>query len=448
LETAVLDSSSALQNDLQSYWLPFTPNRDFKLNPRILTRAEGMFYWDDHGRKVLDAISGLWCVNAGHARKPIVEAIRAQAGALDYAPCFHFAHPKVLQLAARLTHLAPNGLDHVFFCNSGSEAIDTAMKIARGFFAAKGEEGRVRFVSRERSYHGVNFGGTSLGGLPNNKKGFGPLVPGTEYRIPLPYDPARDRFTKGEIAGGESYADALEKICAEVGGNTIAGLVVEPMTGSGGVFGSPKNYLSRLRSVCDRHGILLIFDEVITGFGRLGYGFAAERYGVVPDMITFAKGLTNGCVPMGGVLLKRALYEAFEPKNDYAIDFFHGYTYTGHPLAAAAGLATLDLYRDEGLFERGRALEPKFRDAVHALKGAPHVIDIRCVGLAAAIEMEPIAGAIGKRGYEALSRAFFEEDLVVRISGDTIVLIPALIASDSDIARMAEGVRQVLGKLK
>jgi beta-alanine--pyruvate transaminase len=396
---------------------------------------------------VLDAISGLWCVNAGHARKPIVEAIRAQAGQLDYAPSFHFAHPKVLQLASRLTAMAPKGLDHVFFCNSGSEAADTAMKIARGYFAAKGKSDRFRFVSRARSYHGVNFGGMSLGGLPNNQKGFGPLVPGTEHRLPIPYDPAKDRFTQGELPGGENYADALETICAEVGADTIAAVIVEPMTGSGGVFGSPKNYLSRLRQICDRYGILLIFDEVITGFGRMGYGFAAERYGVVPDMITFAKGVTNGCVPMGGVLVKAALYEAFEPKPDYAIDLFHGYTYTGHPLAAAAGLATLDLYRDEGLYERARTLEPKFHTAVHGLKGAPHVIDIRCAGLAAAIELQSIDGAAGKRGYAALQSAFFDEDMVVRISTDTVVLIPSLIASDAEIGRMTEGVRKVLGRL-
>jgi beta-alanine--pyruvate transaminase len=287
----------------------------------------------------------------------------------------------------------------------------------------------------------------SLGGLPNNVKGFGPLLPGTEHRLPLPYDPARDRYTKGEMEGGADYADALEKICAEVGGDTIAGVIVEPMTGSGGVYASPKAYLPRLREICDRHGILLIFDEVITGFGRLGYAFAAERYGVTPDMITFAKGVTNGAVPMGGVLVKKHIYEAFTPDADYAIDIFHGYTYTGHPLAAAAGIATLDVYRDEGLFERGVKLEPKFRDAVFTLKGAPHVVDIRSVGLAAAIEMEPIANAIGKRGYQALEMAFFEENLVVRISGDTIVLIPALIATEAEIGRMVEGVRSVLNRL-
>ena len=443
----MLESSSASPNDLQSYWLPFTPNRSFKERPRLLVRGEGMYYWDKDGRKILDGISGLWCVNAGHARKPIVAAIAAQAAELDYAPSFHFAHPKVLALAARLAALAPKGLENVFFCNSGSEAVDTTMKIARGYFAARSASGRFRFVSRARSYHGVNFGGMSLGGLPNNQKGFGPLLPGTDHRLPLPYDPARDRFTKGDPAGGAEYADALETICAEVGGETIAAVIVEPMTGSGGVFASPKAYLMRLREICDRHGILLIFDEVITGFGRLGYSFAAERYGVIPDMITFAKGVTNGAVPMGGVLVKKEIYEAFQPDADYAIDIFHGYTYTGHPLAAAAGIATLDLYRDEGLFERGRALEPKFHDAVHTLKGAPHVLDIRSVGLCAAVEMEGIPDAVGKRGYQALQLAFFDQSLVVRISGDTIVLIPALIAGESEIGRMVEGVRAVLNLL-
>ena len=443
----MLESASVLPNDLEAYWLPFTPNRDFKRRPRVLARAEGMYYWDTEGRKILDGISGLWCVNAGHARRPIVDAIRAQAAQLDYAPSFHFAHPKVLTLASRLSALAPKDLDHVFFCNSGSEAADSAMKIARGYFSAIGQPGRYQFVSRARSYHGVNFGGMSLGGLPNNQKGFGPLVPGTEHRLSIPYDPKRDRFSRGDFEGGENYADELESICAQVGGESIAAVIVEPMTGSGGVYASPRNYLSRLRQICDRHGILLIFDEVITGFGRLGYGFAAERYGVAPDMITFAKGVTNGAVPMGGVLVKRGIYEAFEPESDHAIDLFHGYTYTGHPLAAAAGLATLDLYREEGLFERARALEPKFREAVLSLKDAPRVIDIRSVGLAAAIELEGIPGAPGKRGYEALTRSFFDEDMVVRISTDTVVLIPSLIASEAEIARLVEGVRSVISKL-
>ncbi len=447
-ENDVPANPSAIPNDLESCWLPFTPNRSFKKRPRLLRAAEGMYYRDAEGRKVLDAISGLWCVNAGHGRKPIVQAIQQQAAEMDYAPSFHFAHPKVITLAARLAALAPRGLDHVFFCNSGSEACDSAMKIARGHFAARGESGRYRFVSRERSYHGVNYGGTSLGGLPNNQKGFGPFVPGTEYRLPLPYDPKKDRFTPGEPGDGANYAEALERICGEAGGETIAAVIVEPMTGSGGVFASPQGYLPRLREICDRHGILLIFDEVITGFGRLGYAFAAERYGVTPDMITFAKGVTNGAVPMGGVLVRSDICQSFEARADYGIDLFHGYTYTGHPLAAAAGLATLDLYRDEGLFERGRAIEPVFRDAVFSLRNAPHVQDIRSVGLAAAIELEPLAGAPGKRGYEALLKAFFEQNMVVRISGDTVVLIPALIVGEDELLRMAEGVRAVLENLE
>ncbi len=438
---------SADPNDLAPLWLPFTPNRDFHQRPRLLTGAAGMYYRDDKGRTLLDCISGLWCVNVGHAPPPIVAAIKAQAGELDYAPAFHYAHPKAIALAARLAGLAPKGMEHVFFCNSGSEAADTAMKMARGYFAAKGETGRFRFVSRARSYHGVNYGGTSLGGLPNNQKGFGPFIPGTEHRIPIPYDPAKDRFTGGEPEGGENYADALEAICRDVGGDTIAAVIVEPMTGSGGVYASPKKYLPRLREICDAHGILLVLDEVITAFGRLGHAFAAERYGVVPDMICFAKGVTNGAVPMGGVIVQKAIYDAFQSPLTHGLDIFHGYTYTGHPLACAAALATLDYYRDEGLFERALALEPQFRAAVLSLKGAPHVADIRTVGLAAAIELSPIEGAIGKRGYEALKLAFFEEDMIIRISGDTIVLIPALIATTSEVERMVNGVRKILGRL-
>lgn len=437
----------AVPNDLQSFWLPFTPNTHFKAHPRILVSADGMHYRDADGRTILDAISGLWCVNAGHNRAPIVEAIRAQAGELGYAPSFHFGHPKAFELAARLSALAPEGLDRVFFCNSGSEAADTALKIARAYFKAKGEPGRVRLIGRERAYHGVNFGGISVGGLPNNKRPYEPLLPGTEDQLPLPYDFARDRFGRGERGGGVDYADALEEICGLRDPASIAAVIVEPMTGSGGVFPAPKDYLPRLRAICDRHGILLIFDEVITAFGRLGYAFAAERYGVVPDMICFAKGVTNGSVPLGGVLVKTQVYDAFPEAEDHSIRFFHGYTYTGHPLAMAAGLATLDLYRAEGLFERGRALEPKLADAVHSLKGAPHVVDIRNVGMAAAIDLQPIEGHPGKRGYEAMGRLFEEENLAVRLSGDTLVFCPALIASESHLARMADAVRSVLGRL-
>lgn len=438
---------SPVPNDLDAFWMPFTPNRHFKANPRLLARAEGMYYWDVAGRKILDGMAGLWCVNAGHARAPIARAIAAQAAELDFAPSFQFAHPKVFQLASRIVALAPPSLEHVFFVNSGSEAADTALKIARAYFQAKGEGQRFRLIGRERAYHGVNFGGLSVGGIGNNRKAYGPLVPGTDDHLPLPYDRARHGFTPTEWEGGDAYADALERIVAVHGDNTIAAVIVEPMTGSGGVFPPPKGYLQRLRAICDRHGLLLILDEVITAFGRLGHAFAAERYGIIPDMICFAKGITNGAVPLGGVLVSKKIHDAFAQADDHAINLFHGYTYTGHPLAMAAGLATLDLYREEGLFERGKALEPALSDAVHALKGAPFVIDIRSIGMAAAVELEPASGAPGKRGYEAMQRLFKEQNLVLRLSGDTLVLAPSLIASADEITRMAESIRAVLGKL-
>jgi beta-alanine--pyruvate transaminase len=392
-------------------------------------------------------MAGLWCVNAGHSRAPIAEAIATQARELGFAPSFQFGHPKAFQLATRIAELAPKTLDHVFFVNSGSEAADTALKIARAYFAAKGEATRFRLIGRERAYHGVNFGGLSVGGIGNNRRPYGPLLPGTDHHLPLPYDRARHGFRPGAWEGGEAYADELERIVAVHGASTIAAVIVEPMTGSGGVFPAPKDYLQRLRAICDRHGILLILDEVITGFGRLGHGFAAERYGIVPDMICFAKGVTNGAVPLGGVVLKKEIYDAFAQKDDHAIDLFHGYTYTGHPLAMAAGLATLDLYREENLFARGRALEPVLSAAVHALKGARHVVDIRSVGMAAAVELEPIPRAPGKRGYSAMLHLFEDENLVLRLSGDTLVLAPALIATEDEIARMADAIRSVLGRL-
>ncbi len=434
-------------NDLEAFWLPFTPNRHFKSSPRLLAKAEGMYYVDVGGRKILDGISGLWCVNAGHSPRPIAEAIARQAAELDFAPCFQFGHPKAFELASRIAAMAPDGLDYTFFVNSGSEAAETALKIARGYFAAKGEGGRFRLIGRDRSYHGVNFGGVSVGGIGNNRKAYGPLVPGTDDHLPLPYDRATDAFHPGEYDANCTYADELERLVALHGANTIAAVIVEPMTGSGGVFPTRKDYLQRLRMLCDKYGILLIFDEVITAFGRLGHTFAAERYGVTPDMICFAKGITNGAVPLGGVVATKKIYDAFLQKPDHAIDIFHGHTYTGHPLAMAAALATLDLYRDEGLFERGNALEPALRDAVHALKSAPFVTDIRNVGLAAAIELAPIADAPGKRGYEAMIRCFEEESLVVRLAGDTLVLAPALIAREDEILRMAESVRTVLKRM-
>jgi len=437
----------AAPQDLQPFWMPFTAQRQFKAHPRLLVRAEGMHYWDETGRKLLDCFSGLWCVNAGHSRKPIVEAIAKQAAELDYAPTFMFGHPKAFQLASRVAALAPTGMDRVFFVNSGSEAVDTALKIARAYFRSLGQGHRFRLVGREKGYHGVNFGGISVGGLPNNRKAYGALVPGTDDHLPVPYDRARDAFTHGEPQGGADYADALENICALHDPSTIAAVIVEPMAGSGGVIASPKEYLKRLRAICDKHGILLILDEVITGFGRLGHAFAAERYGIAPDMITFAKGVTNASVPMGGVIAKTEIYDAFHEDKDWVVELFHGYTYSGHPLAAAAGLATLDLYRDEDLFARAAKLEAQFGEMVHSLKGAPHVIDIRNVGLAAAIDLAPHKDGTGKRGFNAMLRAFEDENLVIRAGGDMLMLAPALIASEADLSRMVDGVRAVLTRL-
>lgn len=434
-------------NDLSAFWMPFTPNRDFKASPRMLARAEGMYFYDEQGRALLDACAGLWCVNAGHGRAPITEAIRKAAGELDFAPTFQFAHSSAFELAERIAALAPGDLDHVFFVNSGSEAADSALKLARAYFQKIGQGSRFRLIGREKAYHGVTFGGISVGGLANNRKPYGPLLPGTDDHLPLPYDRAKMAFTHGEPETGADYADALENLVALHGAETIAAMIVEPMSGSAGVFPAPKDYLKRLRALCDRHGILLIFDEVITGFGRMGHAFAAERYDVVPDIITFAKGVTNGAVPMGGMIVSKRIHDAFAGGAPHQIEFFHGHTYSGHPLACAAALATLDLYRDEALFERAAKLERAFGEAVHSLKDAPRVIDIRNIGLAAGIDIEPDASAPGRRGYDAMRAAFADENLVIRISGDTIALSPALIASETDIARIVDGIRAVLGGL-
>ena len=437
----------ARPNDLDSFWLPFSPNRAFRNHPRMLVRADGMYYFDSAGRKLLDTCAGLWCVNAGHNRAPITEAIRKTAGELDYAPTFQYGHPQVFMLANRIAELAPAGMDHVFFVNSGSEAADAALKIARGYYAKRGMGQRFRLVGRDKAYHGTTFAGISVGGIGNNRKQYGPLLEGTDDHLPLPYDANTMRFTRGEPAGGANYADALENLVALHGAETIAAVIVEPMAGSGGVYASPKDYLKRLRALCDKHGILLIFDEVITAFGRLGHAFAAERYGVVPDMITFAKGVSNGAVPLGGVVVKNDVHDAFMQGPEHAIELFHGHTYSGHPLACAAGLATLDIYRDENLFAHARKMEPVLEAAVHDLKGAPFVADIRNVGMAAGIELEPDPGAPGRRGLDAIRAAFEHENLIVRVGGDTIALTPPLIATPDDIGQMADGVRRVLNRL-
>jgi beta-alanine--pyruvate transaminase len=438
-------SSTPKPNALEAAWLPFTANRQFKSEPRMIARGSGMYYYDPQGRELIDGLAGLWCSLAGHGRKEITAAVTAQMQELDFAPTFQFAHPKVVELAGRLAALAPKGLDHVFFCNSGSEAADTALKIALAYWRAKGQAQRTRLVGRVRGYHGTNFGGMSVGGIANNRKAFGTML-GQVDHLPTTYDRAKQAFSKGDPDYGAHFADALEELVM-LHGDTIAAVIVEPMAGSTGVLPPPKGYLKRLREICDKHGLLLIFDEVITMFGRVGAATAAERYGVTPDMITFAKGVTNGAIPMGGVIASKTIYDAFAHKDDWQVEFFHGYTYSGHPVAAAAALATLDIYRDENLFERGKLIETWLQDAVHKLKGAPFVADIRNSGAAAAIDIEPAPGAPGKRGHEAIRRAFFEENIVLRVGGDTIALGPALIAEQSHVERLVAGVERILRKL-
>ncbi|MFO1091641.1 MAG: aspartate aminotransferase family protein [Hyphomicrobiales bacterium] len=419
-------------NNLEAFWMGFTPNRAFKERPRLIARAKDMHYYDIAGRPVLDATAGLWCCNAGHGRPKIVEAIQKQAEELDYCPTFQFGHPKIFELASRLSTLAPGDLNYAFFANSGSEAVDTALKIAIAYHRQKGEASRTRFIGRERGYHGVGFGGISVGGMVANRKWFGPLLPGTDH-LPHTYNRAEQAFTKGQPEWGAHLADELERLVALHDASTIAAVIVEPMAGSTGVLPPPKGYLKRLREICTKHGILLIFDEVISAFGRLGHGFAAERFDVIPDMITFAKGVTSGVVPMGGVMVRQHIYDAFMHGPEHVIELFHGYTYTGHPLAAAAALATLDTYRDEGLFDRAKSLESRWADAAMSLKGQPNVEDIRTLGIVAAIDLKPIDGTPGKRAYKAMETGFHDHGIMLRITGDTIALSPPLIIKEEQI---------------
>ena len=435
--------SAAVPNDLEPFWIPFTPNRDFKKTPRMIARAKDMHYYTPEGRAVLDACAGLWCTNAGHNREPIVAAIQAQAAELDYAPAFQFSHPKAFELAARVAALAPGDLDHVFFCNSGSEAVDTALKIALAYHNVRGQGARTRLIGRERGYHGVGFGGISVGGIVNNRKFFGSLLAGVDH-LPSTYNREQQAFSKGEPDWGAHLADDLERIVTLHDASTVAAVIVEPMAGSTGVLPSPKGYLPRLRAICDKHGILLIFDEVITGFGRLGHAFAAERYGVIPDMICFAKGITSGSVPMGGVIARKGIYDAFMQGPEHVVELFHGYTYSAHPLACAAGLATLDLYRDENLFERAKKLEPIWADAAMTLKGLPNVLDIRCVGLTAGIDLASKPGAVGKRGYDSMTRAFHENDIMIRSVGDTLAVTPPLIVSETQIGEIFDKLATII----
>ena len=436
-------SAVNVPNDLAAHWMPFTANRAFKKAPRLLSGAKDMHYFTVDGRKILDGAAGMWCSNAGHGRTQIAQAIAKQAETLDYSPPFQFGIPQAFELASRIADLAPKGLDHVFFCNSGSEAADTALKIALAYHQISGQGGRLRLIGRERGYHGVGFGGTSVGGMGNNRKLFGTLLTGVDH-LPTTYDREKQAFSRGEPEYGAHFADALENLVNLHGANTIAAVIVEPMAGSTGVLPAPKGYLKRLREITQKHGILLIFDEVITGFGRLGYAFAAERYGVLPDMITFAKGVTNGAAPMGGVLVRDTIHDAFMNGPEHAIELTHGYTYSAHPLACAAGLATLDIYRDEKLFEHARALEPKWTDAIFSLKNEPNVVDIRTVGLTAGIDLSPRPDQPGKRGFDALNSAFFDNDLMLRIAGDTLALTPPLIVSEAQIGEIVEKVAKVI----
>ena len=430
-------------NDLAAFWMPFTPNRAFKKRPRLISRAKDMHYYTPEGRSIIDAAAGLWCCNAGHNRAPIVAAIQRQAAELDFTPTFQFGHPLVFQLASRLAAMAPADLDHVFFANSGSEAADTALKIAIAYHNVRGQASRTRLIGRERGYHGVGFGGISVGGMVNNRKHFGALLAGVDH-LPATFSREHQAFTKGEPVWGGHLADALEPIVALHDASTIAAVIVEPMAGSTGVLAPPKGYLQKLRAICDKYGILLIFDEVITGFGRLGASFAAERYGVIPDIITFAKGVTSGTVPMGGVIVRKGIYDAFMQGPDHAIELFHGYTYSGHPLACAAALATLDVYRDEKLFDAAKTLEPKWCDALMTLKGLPNVADIRCVGLTAGIDLAPIAGSPGLRGYKAIEHSFHEAGVMIRMSGDTIELMPPLVMSENEMGEIVDKVGQTI----
>ncbi|MBL4646847.1 MAG: aspartate aminotransferase family protein, partial [Rhizobiales bacterium] len=411
-------------NSLEAFWMPFTANRQFKENPRMFVGSKDMHYTTSDGREVLDGTAGLWCVNAGHCRPKITEAIQKQAAELDYAPAFQMGHPKAFELAERLITYMPDDINHVFYTNSGSESVETALKIALAYHRAKGQGERFRLIGRERGYHGVNFGGISVGGIVSNRKMFGTLLTGVDH-MPHTHDLAKNAFTRGEPEHGADLADELERICTLHDPSTVAAVIVEPVAGSTGVLIPPKGYLQRLRNICDKHGILLIFDEVITGFGRLGSPFATQHFGVTPDIVVTAKGLTNGVVPMGAVFVRDDIYDAFMQGPENMIEFFHGYTYSGNPIASAAALGTLDTYEEEGLFERGQEMGQYWEDALHSLKDLPHVIDIRNIGLIGAIELEPIAGAPTKRAFNCFLEAY-ERNLLIRTTGDIIALSPPL----------------------
>lgn len=417
-------------NDLSAYWMPYTANRSFKAHPRMLVSAQGMYYRDDGGNAILDGCAGLWCVPLGHAQEKVVAAVQAQVATLDYAPSFQLGHPSAFLLAERLKRYTNNRYEHVFYTNSGSEAVDSALKIALAYHRARGDGSRTRLIGRERGYHGGGFGGMSVGGIGGNRKSFGPLLPGIDH-LPHTHNLEKNAFTKGQPAYDTSLADQLERIIALHDASNIAAVIVEPVAGSTGVLIPPKGYLQRLRTLCSAHGILLIFDEVITGFGRLGTPFAFDYFEVEPDLVCVAKGLTNGTVPMGAVFAKRHVHDAFMHGAD-GIELYHGYTYSGHPLACAAALATLDVFEQDGILEHVQSIAAYWQDAAHALRGLPHVIDIRSIGMIVGIELASRPDAIGKRAFEVFTRAF-NDGLLIRVTGDIIALSPPLIIDKQQI---------------
>ncbi len=435
-----------LDIDLTAFWMPFSANRAFKQAPRLLVEAKDMHFTAHDGRKVLDGTAGLWCVNAGHRREKIIDAVKAQLDRLDFAPTFQMGHPKAFEAAQKIAALAPAGFGHVFFANSGSEAVDSALKIALAYHRARGEGQRTILIGRERAYHGTGFGGMSVGGIANNRKTFGSLLPRVDH-LAHTWDLEHQAYSRGQPQWGAHLADELEnRIIALHDASNIAAVIVEPVAGSTGGLIPPRGYLERLRAICDKHGILLIFDEVITGFGRLGRAFAADYFGVAPDLMTFAKGVTNGTIPMGGVIVKDQVYDAFMQGPAAAIELFHGYTYSGHPVAAAAACATIDLYREEGLFARAAAIAPYFEEALHSLKGLPNVIDIRNLGLIGIVELAARSNKIGARAFDAFTDCY-ADGLLVRPAGDTLALSPPLIVEKSHIDQMVGTLAAVLKRL-
>jgi beta-alanine--pyruvate transaminase len=433
---------TTMQTDLDAYWMPFTSNRQFKKAPRLLTKASGMHFWTDDGRQLLDGIAGLWCVNAGHSRPKITAAIQRQAAEMDFCPPFQMAHPQAFELAQQVAALTPAGLNRVFFTNSGSESVETALKMALAYHRVRGEGQRTRLIGRERGYHGVNFGGISVGGIVANRKMFGTMLGGVDH-IRHTHDPARNAFSVGQPEHGVELADDLERVIALHDASTIAAVIVEPIAGSTGVLIPPKGYLQRLREICDRHGILLIFDEVITGFGRTGQPFAAQTFGVTPDLMTLAKGLTNGAVPMGAVVAKQAIHDTFMTGPEHLIEFFHGYTYSAHPLACAAGLATLDTYADDNLLTRAARMQDEFAQALHSLRDEPNVIDVRNIGLVGGIELKPLPGEPAKRAFNIFLDCW-DKGLLIRTTGDTVALSPPLIIESGHIERVIDTLRAAL----